>query len=258
MINSGPLVIVNKFLYKAMCSRIVMAMDDSKMTEVESIAGYTFNDSLLLKEALTHRSFLNEGDGRGEKDNERLEFFGDAILGFTLSELLFQRFPSYREGELTKLRASLVDEESLAAISQRIGLGRHLRLGRGEERSGGREKKSILADAYEAFLAAIYLDGGIDSVRRVVLFHLEQLLEERSHAAAPIDFKTEFQELVQSRFGITPHYRLVNASGPDHLRMFTVSACVGTDCVGEGTGRSKKEAEQAAAREGLLRLRASE
>jgi len=234
-----------------------MTIDDSTIKELESIAGHTFSNRMLLREALTHRSSLNEADGRREKDNERLEFFGDAILEFVLSDLLFKRFPLHREGELTRIRASLVDEESLAVMAHRIGLGRYLRLGRGEERSGGREKKSILADAYEAFLAAVYLDGGLDPVRALVEAHLEHLLEERGNTAA-IDFKTELQELVQSRFGITPHYQLMDAAGPDHERIFTVTACVGTECIGKGAGRSKKEAEQAAAREGLSHLQAAE
>lgn len=235
-----------------------MTIDDSTIKELESIAGHTFSNRMLLREALTHRSSLNEAEGRTEKDNERLEFFGDAILEFVLSDLLFKRFPLHREGELTRIRASLVDEESLAVMAQRIGLGRYLRLGRGEERSGGREKRSILADAYEAFLAAVYLDGGLDPVRALVEAHLEHLLEERGNAAVTADFKTELQELVQSRFGITPHYQLMDATGPDHERIFTVTACVGTECIGKGAGRSKKEAEQAAAREALSHLQAAE
>ena len=234
-----------------------MTTDNTDIRELEAVTGHTFNDSSLLLEALTHRSFLNEGGGRREKDNQRLEFFGDAILGFALSDLLFKRFPLHREGELTRMRASLVDEESLALMAVRIDLGRHLRLGRGEEKSGGREKKSILADAYEALVAALYLDGGLEPVRRLVESHLEHFLEARGDAAAPIDFKTELQEVVQSRLGITPHYELLDAAGPDHRRIFTVTACVGDDCIGKGSGRSKKEAEQAAAREGLLHLRAA-
>lgn len=232
-----------------------MTTDNTDIKELQAITGHTFNEPSLLLEALTHRSFINETGERGEKDNQRLEFFGDAVLGFTLSDLLFRRFPLHREGELTRMRASLVDEESLAVMAQRIGLGRHLRLGRGEDRSGGREKKSILADAYEAFLAALYLDGGLEPVRRLVESHVEHLLTVRGDAAAANDFKTELQELVQSRLGITPHYELVDAVGPDHRRTFVVTACIGVECIGKGTGSSKKEAEQAAARAGLLHLR---
>jgi ribonuclease-3 len=230
-----------------------METDPEKLLELQQAIGYTFADRRLLAEALTHRSFLNETTDRSATDNERLEFFGDSVLDFFLSNLLLQRFPESREGELTKIRASLVDEDSLAAMARRIRLGEYLQLGRGEERSGGRERKSILADAYEALLAALYLDGGAEPVRRLVESHLEYLLENRKTLAVP-DYKTELQELSQSRFGVTPRYMLRRAEGPDHDRTFTVAVFVGTRCIGEGTGRNKKEAEQGAASRGLRLL----
>jgi len=235
-----------------------MSNDNTNLAQLESSIGYTFNNPNLLDEALTHRSYLNESCGRAVKDNERLEFFGDAVLDFFLSQLLLERFPDSREGELTRIRASVVDEEALAIMAQSIGLGNHLRLGRGEERSGGRGKKSLLADAYEALLAAIYLDGGVKPLRRLVESHLDYLLTRRNDASASRDFKTEFQELVQSRLGMTPHYELRETAGPDHDRVFTVAAFAGTECMGEGAGRSKKEAEQAAARMALARLNTGE
>ena len=166
-------------------------------------------------------------------------------------------FPESREGALTKIRASLVDEESLALLAGKIGLGSCLKLGRGEDRSGGREKRSVLADAYEALLAAVYLDGGIESVQRLVEAHFGPLLESRDRIAAGKDHKTEFQEMAQSIRGYMPKYVLKGVSGPDHERSFAVAVMIGDELLGEGGGRSKKEAEQAAARQGLARLKAS-
>ncbi len=225
------------------------------LADLETAINYTFKNRRLLDEALTHRSYLNESGGKSAKDNERLEFFGDAIIDFFISHQILERFPDSREGELTRIRASLVDEESLASLAKKIGLGRYLRMGRGEDRSGGREKKSILADAYEALLAAVFLDGGILPVQTLVGDHFSPLLDERTGAAPGRDYKTEFQELTQALWGTTPRYALKNSSGPDHERVFTVVAFVGEEYMGEGSGRSKKDAEQAAAREGLSQLK---
>ncbi len=226
------------------------------LVELERAIGYSFADRRLLHEALTHRSFVNESGDRLVKDNERLEFFGDAVIDFFLSDRLIERFPDSREGELTRIRASLVDEESLAQLAGRIDLGRYLRLGRGEEKSGGRRKKSLLADAYEALLAAVYLDGGATPARQMVEAHFAPLLERHAAGMFFHDYKTEFQMLAQARLGTTPRYILKKTAGPDHERFFTVEAMVGEECLGEGSGRSKKEAEQAAAREGFARLKA--
>jgi ribonuclease-3 len=231
--------------------------ENDMLSELELAIGYTFTDRRLLQEALTHRSFVNETGDRSAKDNERLEFFGDAVIDFFLSDQLIERFPDSREGELTRIRASLVDEESLAQLAALIDLGRYLRLGRGEVKSGGRGKKSILADAYEALLAAVYLDGGAGPVKRMVEAHFAPLMERHAAGTVSRDYKTEFQQVAQGKLGAAPKYVLKETAGPDHERFFTVETFVGEECLGEGSGRSKKEAEQAAAREGLTRLRAA-
>jgi ribonuclease III len=228
---------------------------NSMLDELESAIDYRFANRPLLLEALTHRSFVNESGDRSVKDNERLEFFGDAVIDFFISDQLFERFPDSREGELTRMRASLVDEESLARLAVQLGLGTYLRLGRGEEKSGGRGKKSILADAYEALVAAVYLDGGATPVRRLVETHFAPLMERHAAGTLSRDYKTEFQELAQALRGSTPRYVLKETAGPDHDRLFTVEAFIGGECLGEGTGRTKKEAEQTSARAGLARLK---
>ncbi len=227
---------------------------NARLTELETAIGHSFNNRALLVEALTHKSLVNEAGGKETKDNQRLEFLGDAVLSLLVSNRLIGRFPASREGELTKKRAALVDEESLAGIALQIGLGSYLFLGRGEERSGGREKKSVLADAFEALLAAVYLDGGIVAADRLVANFFGLLLEQSGVSEASRDYKTEFQERAQALHGVPPHYLLMKSTGPDHDRRFTVAAFVGERCLGEGAGRSKKEAEQAAAREALTQL----
>ncbi len=224
------------------------------LATLESAIDYRFADRSILAEALTHRSFVNESGGTWVKDNQRFEFFGDAVIDFLLSRMLLERFPRSREGELTKIRASLVDEASLASLAERIGLGACLRLGRGEEKSGGREKRSLLADAYEALMAAVYLDGGIEPVQRLVEAHFARLMADREALFGGTDYKTEFQEMAHALRGAAPRYVLRKVTGPDHERTFTVALFIGDELMGEGTGRSKKEAEQAAAREGLVRL----
>jgi ribonuclease-3 len=229
--------------------------DNDILSELERAIGYAFSNRRLLYEALTHRSFVNETGDKSAKDNERLEFFGDAVIDFFLSDQLFERFPDSREGELTRIRASLVDEESMAQLAARIDLGRYLRLGRGEIKSGGRGKKSILADAYEALVAAVYLDGGAEQVKRIVEAHFSPLMERHAAGTVSRDYKTEFQQMAQGKLGAAPKYVLKETAGPDHERFFTVETFVGKECLGEGSGRSKKEAEQAAARKGLARLK---
>jgi ribonuclease III len=225
--------------------------DDDSFASLEEKLGYRFRDRSLLEEALTHRTFVNEAGG---KDNQRLEFFGDAVLDFLLSDMLLVRFPSSREGELTRIRAALVDEASLATIAAGLELGSCLRLGRGEEKGGGREKRSLLADAFEALLAALYLDGGIDAARRVVSHHFKPLLNS-AEVLAGRDFKTDLQERARLARGQLPRYQLKEATGPDHDRRFTVQIFLGDQLMGEGAGKSKKEAEQAAARAATLLLK---
>lgn len=224
---------------------------------LEDAIGYRFVNRQLLTEALTHRSCVNERRGEeGVADNERLEFLGDAVLGLLVGKMLFTRFPGSREGVLARMKASLVGEETLAGLAAARGLGCHLRLGRGEERSGGRERRSLLANTYEALLAAVYLDGGAEPVERIVEQDFAPLLADIASGISGRDFKTEFQEAVQLRFGRAPTYELIAADGPPHDRLFTVAAFVGGERMGEGSGRSKKEAEQAAARGCLARLAA--
>ena len=225
--------------------------DDDALAPIERALGYTFRDKALLWEALTHRTFVNEAGGG--KDNQRLEFFGDAVLDFLLSDLLLVRFPDSREGELTRIRAALVDEGSLARIATGLDLGSSLRLGRGEEKGGGREKRSLLADAFEALLAALYLDGGIEPARRVVHQHFAALLET-GDVLSVRDFKTGLQERARVERGQLPRYQVKQVSGPDHDRHFTVEIYLGDELMGEGEGRTKKEAEQAAARAATGRL----
>jgi len=221
-----------------------------KYVRLEKIIGYRFHDRTLLEEALTHRSLSNEIQGGA--DNQRLEFFGDSILGFLISHLLFTRFPDAREGDLTHMRAALVDEMSLSAIAHKLGLGPFLQLGRGEEKGGGREKKSILADAYEALLAAIFLDGGVVAVRNIVEEHFDNLLGEFAVSGVnSTDFKTELQEYTQANSASIPEYQLTATDGPDHDKTYRFTVFVNDVSAGVGEGKSKKEAQQAAAREAL-------
>ncbi|MBJ6750541.1 ribonuclease III [Geomonas anaerohicana] len=224
---------------------------DDTLAGIEARIKYRFANPELLQEALTHRTYVNEAGG---KDNQRLEFFGDAVLDFLLSDLLLRRFPESREGELTKMRAALVDEVSLGRIAADLDLGASLRLGRGEEKGGGRHKRSLLADAFEALLAALYLDGGIEAARRVVHKLFEPLLDSPDMLCGR-DAKTELQEQARTLRRELPRYQLKEASGPDHDRRFTVEVYLGEDLMGEGVGRTKKEAEQDAARAATLLLK---
>ena len=223
------------------------------MTELEERLGHAFRDGALLRTALTHSSYANVNRA-AESCNERLEFLGDSILGLTVAEHLYRRFPRMPEGRMTRLRAELVCEQSLYRVAQSLGLGEHLRLGRGEEHSGGRDRPSILSDAVEALIAAIYLDAGMDKaavfVRRCLLEGLDA--GERGEG---VDSKTALQELVQERQGQPPVYRMVGEEGPDHAKTFTVEVLIDGRVAGRGSGRSKKEAERAAAESVLEGLR---
>jgi ribonuclease-3 len=221
---------------------------------VASALGYRFQNLELLRDALTHRSFANEHPERAPRDNERLEFLGDAVLTMSASSLLWERFPNASEGELTRRRADLVCEAGLAAIAREMGLGPALRLGKGEDRSGGRTKPRLLCCAFEALVAAVYLDGGLTEAMLVV----HRLLEPRLEAPqlGQRDFKTRVQEVVQSLGGGTPRYALIETLGPDHARQFHVSCVTDQRELGRGTGRSKLEAEQEAARAALRALEA--
>lgn len=213
--------------------------------------GVTFRDAGLYEVALTHRSYAYENDVA--ETNERLEFLGDAILSLCVTDMLYKRFPDLLEGDLAKLRASLVSEPALAEIAGELGLGEAVRLGRGELLSGGTRKPSIMADGLEAVIGAIYLDGGIQAARKVVKHLFGALIEEAAGKEIPKDAKTRLQEIVTRRYGILPRYR-VTGFGPDHEKRFRAEVFVQERFGGRGEGRSKKEAEQAAAANALESL----
>jgi ribonuclease-3 len=207
--------------------------------------GYEFRDPELLARALTHSSFVNESS-EGGQSNEVLEYLGDAVLDMLIAEALVTCMPEAGEGALTRLRASLVAEAGLAQVALEVGLGAHLRLGKGEESQGGRERPALLADALEATIGAAYTDGGLSASRAIVL-HLFGARLAQAAASVEIDPKSRLQEVVQARRHVTPSYKLVRVWGPDHDRQFEVACLVGEDIVGLGTGRTKKEAAMAAA-----------
>lgn len=226
-------------------------MDD--LLTLEERMGVQFNDYGLLRRALTHRSYLNENPGAGLKDNERLEFLGDAVLDFVVGAYLYERFPEMDEGGLTALRAALVRTKTLADFGRQLGIGGCLQLGYGEEESGGRHRAPTLCAAFEAVIGAIYLDQGLEAVQplveRLATPALERIMERSLHK----DAKSEFQMWAQSVYNITPHYEVVSAEGPDHEKTFTVQALIGQDVWGVGTGPSKQAAAQAAANVALVR-----
>ncbi|MCP9438552.1 MAG: ribonuclease III [Nitrospira sp.] len=218
---------------------------------------YRFRNRALLDEALTHKSYVNENRDKHVRHNERLEFLGDAVLSLIISEYLATRYPELREGALSKLKADLVSESSLAAAARRLDLGAHLKMGRGEERSMGRKKPSLLADGLEAVIAAVYLDGGIKASRTFVLETLaEELRKMESMQTSPGrgDYKTRLQEWCQKRHKFVPRYHTLRETGPDHQKLFQVEVSVGDETLGVGQGSSKKEAEQEAARRALERI----
>jgi ribonuclease III len=215
----------------------------SDFAQLESILSYSFQRKELLGLALTHRSFHLRP---GEEQNEKLEFLGDSVLGLAMSDLLMRRFPEASEGDLSKLRASLVNARVLATKAAALSLGQWLRLGGGEERSGGREKSSILASAYEAVLGAVYLDGGFAPAYELVSRHFADELEEKSRAVL-FDCKTRLQEIAQKIFKEIPVYTVVEARGPDHQRLFISQVAIAGKPYGCGEGSSKKSADQAAA-----------
>ena len=219
------------------------------MTLLEEKLEYYFKNSSYLENALTHSSFANESH-EPQSSNERLEFLGDSILGMTVADFLYANCPGMHEGKMSRLRAELVCEESLYGVAAEMGLGEYLNLGRGEELNGGRERPSILADAVEAVIAAMYLDGGLSEAQKFIdRVILSQFTEDRKFVNR--DWKTELQERVQRVSGRILTYELTAESGPDHSKVFTFDAKVNGETVGTGTGRSKKEAEQAAARSAL-------
>jgi len=237
---------------------LVVRLRDEFETLQLTIA-YRFRDRGLLEHALTHTSRANEDVSGGVRDNESLEFLGDALLGFVIADLLFNEFPDRDEGQKSKIKAALVSTVTLAGMAERLNLGEHLLLGRGEEKTGGRRKQALLADGYEALIAAIYLDGGIEHARAFVAREFAALLADAHDAAAAgRDYKSALQELVQSRNALLPEYRLVGTVGPDHRKLFQVEVVVSGEPLAEATGASKKEAEQEAARLALEHLRSTD
>lgn len=226
-------------------------MDD--LVELGGRIGVEFNDFSLLSRALTHRSYLNENPGSISEDNERLEFLGDAVIDFVVAGYLYNRFPEMDEGELTALRAALVRAETLATFARAIDLGRYLRLGYGEEESGGRDRTPLLCATFEAVIGAVYLDRGLERARPIIEGHIRPMLEQIRAGSLHKDAKSEFQVWAQARFNRTPHYHVIDSEGPDHARTFTVRVTVGEEAWGEGRGRSKQAAAQAAAAEAMAR-----
>lgn len=226
------------------------------MSELEALQrslGHTFKNVGLLENALTHSSWSNENRDRNIPCNERLEFLGDAVLGFIVAGYLYNRFPNLPEGKMTRLRADLVCERALHTVSEALGLGEHLRLGRGELATGGRERASINADAVEAVIAALYLDGGLEAAESFVRKYILDVFEA-GEAHPDRDAKSELQELIQRKSGQLLEYRHVSSQGPDHMKVFNVEVWLNGQLLADGQGRSKKDAEQHAALKALEAL----
>ena len=223
------------------------------LTKLEQGLGYTFQNKALLENALTHSSYANENRERHLPDNERLEFLGDSILGFVVAEYLYRNFPDKPEGELTRIRADLVCERNLAEAAATIELGSYLLLGHGEEQGGGRKRDSIVSDAMESVIAASFMDGGFAAAKEII----DRLILSNIPKGRPrnFDYKTAFQELVQRKKDQQIHYELTGESGPDHNKLFTFRVLINGVPTGEGSGRSKKEAEQMAACKALEALK---
>lgn len=226
----------------------------AKLKLLEAAVGHEFADLRLLDVALTHRSFINENSQPGLRDNERLEFLGDAVIDLCISDLLMKKYPDYNEGKLSRMRSLLVNEYPLADMGRKFSLGEYLRLGKGEETSGGRNKSSILSNAFEAVVAAIYLDSGFDRVAAVLTRLFEPLLVQNAHDLLFRDFKTQLQEVSQELFRTIPKYSLMDEYGPDHDKTFVVQLGIANRILTSGMGKSKKEAEQEAARRALEEL----
>ncbi len=219
------------------------------MNELEKKINYKFKDKKYLNVALTHSSFANEKKDH-TKSNERLEFLGDSVLSIVVSDYIFKKLPNLPEGELTKLRASLVCEKSLCEFAKELGLGDYLKLSKGEAKSGGASRASILSDAFEAVIASIYLDGGLEEAKKFILKYVIPAIENPKPVVFR-DYKTDLQEIIQKNPEDVLEYVLVNESGPDHKKHFVVEVRLDNNVIGKGGGKSKKEAEQQAAREAL-------
>jgi ribonuclease III len=225
--------------------------------EITKRLAYEFKDKGLLEEALRHSSFVNEQACQQMSDNERLEFLGDAVLNLVVSHMLFNRFPNFEEGELSRMRSNLVNETRVASVARSLDIGTHIQLGKGESLTKGREKDSILSNAFEAIIAAVYIDGGYDAAFALIEKLFSFLLEHDGNIAAEYDYKSRIQELLQTRQKEKPLYRVIEETGPDHNKMFRIELSV-NDIRTEGYGKSKKHAEQNAARKALEILAANQ
>lgn len=229
-------------------------MKPKPIKDFQEKINYEFKDENYLKEALTHSSYVNENKRCKVNYNERLEFLGDSVLGIIISHYLFEKKKNVKEGELTKLRAMIVCEESLSEVADEINLGKYLFLGKGEEATGGRERTSILADAMEAVIASIYLDGGFLKAKKFVLKYMKQIIKNSMDGKIFRDYKTHLQEVLQSQKTGNINYKLVEEVGPDHNKKFLVEVLLDQESLGFGKGRTKKEAEQMAAKEALNKV----
>ncbi|NTV41851.1 MAG: ribonuclease III [Syntrophobacteraceae bacterium] len=234
--------------------------DASHLEDLQTLLGYRFDHPELLLRALVHRSYVHENPHQDQKDNETLEFLGDAVLSLAISHLLLSRFPDHREGDLSRLRSSIVNERELAAIATALHIGKHLKLGKGEDLTGGRQKSSLLADSLEALLAAVYLDGGLQASIAVVekLFGGYLQADQPGYLLSILDkdYKTQLQEVTQGRHKMTPEYVLESEEGPDHDKTFFVCVVLDGRVLARGTGKSKKEAQQEAAQKALEQISA--
>ena len=227
-------------------SRVVRLRDEFE--ELQQRIHYRFRDRGLLEHALTHKSRAAEDASGGIADNESMEFLGDAVLGLVVADALFRQYPLYNEGQKSKIKASIVSTQSLARHAEQLRLGEHLILGRGEEKTGGRFKQALLADAYEALIAAIYLDGGLDAASAFLLRELKQALDSGGTPGFTQDYKSTLQERLQALGYPLPEYRVSGETGPDHRKIFSVDVIVAGEVLGSASGKAKKEAEQEAAR----------
>ena len=235
--------------------RDYVAENIEKMKELESIINYIFRDKNLLLLALTHSSFANEKRNEGLESNERLEFLGDAILNIVTSEHIYKNYPELPEGEMTKTRASIVCEGSLVKCANKISLGKFLLLGKGEESTGGRSRTSILSDAFEALIGGLYLDSGLPEAGKFISSTMKELFSNFNGCDVFTDYKTQFQEIIQKNSDQKISYTIIDEKGPDHDKLFIAQLSVGDKIYGTGKGKSKKEAEQNAAKEAISKMR---
>lgn len=227
---------------------------DANLRGLEKKIGYSFTDKSMAKRALRHRSFLLPGENNSSESYEQLEFLGDAVLGFVVSEYLYLKYPEYEEGDLSRLKSTIVSGSVLTQCAKKLGLGKNIQLGPGEIRSGGRNRSSLLEDVFESLVGAVYLDGGIKTVKSFLRQHLLSNVETIFQSDEYRNYKSILQEYAQSNLAASPVYRVVNESGPDHKKTFSIEVLIKEDVLGQGEGLSKKRAEQFAARAALKNM----